>query len=145
MEQRTAELHAAFNLAGDAVEAEGGGAAHLVGSECRDCGARVFPPTDVCPQCMSENVARLKLSRRGTLYSWSVVHAAPRGWKLPYVAGYVDLPEGVRVFAHIVGGDPKSLRFDMPVEATIAVLGTDEQGNPVESYAFAPATKQGAA
>ena len=51
---------------------------------------------------------------------------------LPFVAGYVDLPEGVRVFAHIVGGDPKALRFDMPVEVITAVLGADEQGRAFE-------------
>ena len=143
MSQATSALEAAFNLAGDAVVREAGGAAHLVGSECRDCGARVFPPAAVCPQCMSESMARVALSRRGTLYSWSVVHAAPRGWTLPYVAGYVDLPEGVRVFAHIVGADPKDLRFDMTVDATVATLGADEQGRPVESYAFTPAKDGG--
>lgn len=144
MSQASSELAAALNLAGDAVVREPNGAAHLVGSECGDCHARVFPPVPVCPQCMSENMAPLALSKRGTLYSWSVVHAAPRGWTLPFVAGYVDLPEGVRVFAHIVGGDPKALRFDMAVEVTIAVLGTDDQGHPVESYAFRPVANGGA-
>ena len=144
MSQSARELEAALNIDGSAVAREPGGAVHLVGSECRDCGARVFPPTPVCPGCMSENMAPLNLSRRGILYSWSVVHAAPRGWTLPFVAGYVDLPEGVRVFAHIVGGDPKALRFDMPVETTLAVLGTDEQGRALEGFAFAPAKDGGA-
>lgn len=144
MSQTTSDLAEALNLAGDAVVRETNGAAHLVGSACGDCAARVFPPVAVCPQCMSENMARHALSRRGTLYSWSVVHAAPRGWKLPYVAGYVDLPEGVRVFTHVVGAEPAALRFDMPVETTIAVLGTDEDGRPIESYAFRPASEGGA-
>ena len=38
----------------------------------------------------------------GSLYAWSVVHVAPKGWNVPYIAGYVDLPESVP-FAHIVG------------------------------------------
>jgi uncharacterized OB-fold protein len=139
MTETARELEAALNIDGNALAREPDGAVHLVGSECRDCRTRVFPPTAVCPGCMSENMAPLNLSRRGTLYSWSVVHAAPRGWKLPFVAGYVDLPEGVRVFAHIVGGDPKALRFDMPVEVTLAELGQDEQGRPLEGFAFAPA------
>lgn len=139
MSQSAPQLEAALSLDGGAVAREPGGAVRLVGSECRDCHTRVFPPAAVCPSCMSENMAPLNLSRRGTLYSWSVVHAAPRGWTLPFVAGYVDLPEGVRVFAHIVGGDAKALRFDMPVEMTTAVLGTDEQGRALEGFAFAPA------
>ena len=132
------ELHAALNLAGDAVERDGAGGVHLIASECADCGKRVFPPVGICPECMSESVKRVRLSRRGTLYSWSVVHAAPRGWRLPFVAAYVDLPEGVRVFAHMVDVEPSRLAMDMPVEVCMAVLGTDEAGATVESYSFVP-------
>ena len=80
----------------------------------------------------------MSLSRRGTLYSWSVVHAAPKGWSLPFIAAYVDLPEGVRVFAHMVDVDPADLVMDMAVEVCMATLGTDETGATVESYSFVP-------
>ena len=132
------ELHEALNLAGDAVKRDAKGEARLVATECSECGKRVFPPTDVCPECMSENVGPLTLSDHGTLYSWSVVHAAPRGWTLPFVAAYVDLPEGVRVFAHMVDVDPDTLEMDMKMKVCMAVLGTDETGAPVESYSFVP-------
>jgi len=132
------ELHNALNLAGDAVERDAAGTVRIVASECADCGKRVFPPTDVCPECMSETVRPLRLGTRGTLYSWSVVHAAPKGWTLPFVAAYVDMPEGVRVFAHMVDVDPKALRMDMPVEVCMAMLGADAAGTPVESYSFVP-------
>ncbi|MBT5051259.1 MAG: Zn-ribbon domain-containing OB-fold protein [Rhodospirillaceae bacterium] len=139
MSESVQELHEALNLAGDAVKRGADGAVRLLATECNDCGKWVFPPTDVCPECMSENVAPVTLSERGTLYSWSVVHAAPKGWTLPFVAGYVDLPEGVRVFAHMVDVDPDSLVMDMPMEVCMATLGTDESGAPVESYSFVPA------
>jgi uncharacterized OB-fold protein len=135
------ELQEALNLAGDAVTRDADGTVRLVGSECGDCSEKVFPPTDVCPECMSENMSPLKLSAEGTLYSWSVVHAAPKGWSLPFVAAYVDLPEDIRVFAHIVDADPDSLKMDMPVKAQIATLGSDEAGAPFESYAFTPVQK----
>lgn len=144
MSQAAEELHEALNLAGDAVERDADGQVRIVASECGDCGKRVFPPTDLCPECLSENMTRLPLGRRGTLYSWSVVHAAPKGWTLPFVAAYVDLPEGVRVFAHMVGVDPLALEMDMPVEVCVATLGTDETGAPVESYSFVP-VKEGSA
>jgi uncharacterized OB-fold protein len=136
MSQVAQELHDALNIAGDAVERDSAGKATLVASECADCQKRVFPPTDVCPECLSENLTRVNLSRRGTLYSWSVVHAAPKGWSLPFIAAYVDLPECVRVFAHMVDVDPTSLVMDMDVEVCMATLGTDESGAPVESYSF---------
>lgn len=138
MSESAQELHEALNLAGDAVKRDPDGAVHLMATQCNDCNKRVFPPTDVCPECMSENIAPLSLSARGTLYSWSVVHAAPRGWTLPFVAAYVDLPEGVRVFAHMVDVDPADLEMDMPMAVCVANLGTDETGAPVESYSFVP-------
>jgi uncharacterized OB-fold protein len=127
------------NLAADALETGADGAPHLLGSRCADCQTLVFPPVELCPECMSENVARRRLSDRGTLYSWSVVHAAPRGWTVPYIAAYVDLPDGVRVFAHIVNADADRLAMDMTVKLCVAILGEDETGAPVESYAFTPA------
>ncbi len=135
------ELQEALNLAGDAVTTDSDGTVRLVGSECGDCNKNVFPPTAVCPECMSENLAPIKLSAEGKLYSWSVVHAAPKGWNLPFIAAYVDLPEEVRVFAHIVDVDPDSLEMEMPVVARIAALGTEESGAPFESYAFTPVQK----
>jgi len=143
MNDAAKDLKQALNIAGDAVRREPDGSVRLVGSECQDCKTRIFPPSDVCCECMSENLAPIAMGPAGTLYSYSVVHAAPKGWTLPFVAAYVDMPEGVRVFAHIVDIDPADVVIDMPVEATIALLGTDEFGQPVESYAFRPAAKGG--
>ena len=126
-------------IAGDAVAWDADGAPYLVGSACRACAARVFPPVPVCPECLSEDLERAPLGRRGALYSFSTVHVAPPGWRTPYVAGYVDLPEGVRVFAHIVGAAPDALDMDMEVELTTAPLGTGADGAPFASYGFAPA------
>ena len=135
MVQSAEELHEQPLLAGDAVRVGTDGDARLIGIVCGDCEAKVFPPVPVCPECMSENVSETELSDQGSLYTWSVVHVAPKNWTVPYTAGYVDLPEGVRVFAHIVDADPDTLEMDMPVRLTTAVLGEDQTG-PVESYAF---------
>ncbi len=129
-------------IAGEAVETGADGVLRLVGTECRACSARVFPPVPICPECLSEDLEALTLSRRGTLYSFSTVHVAPRGWRVPYVAGYVDLPEGVRVFAHVVDAAPEALDMDMPVELTTAELGVDADGTAFASYAFTPAARQ---
>ena len=129
-------------IAGEAVQTRTDGKPYLVGSACRRCGARVFPPVAVCPECLSEDLESLDLSRRGTLYSFSTVHVAPRGWNVPYVAGYVDLPEGVRVFAHVVGAESESLDMDMAVELTIADLGVDAEVASFASYAFTPVAQE---
>ena len=124
-------------LAGESVRNESDGSVRLVGGRCDDCGTLFFPSAHVCPECMSEAVAAADLANDGTLYSWSVVHVAPRGWNTPYIAGYVDLSDGIRVFAHVTGTDASLLEMDMAVSLTTAILG-DDDGVPVESYAFTP-------
>ncbi len=139
MSARADPMAEILDLAGAALGTDAPGAPRLIGTLCRDCETKMFPPVEVCPECMSENLARLELSAEGTLYSWSVVHAAPKGWRLPYIAAYVDLPEGVRVFTHIVGTPPEALAFDMAVTLCVRQLGLDDNGAAVTSYAFTPA------
>ena len=67
----------------------------------------------------------------------SVVHVAPKEWKTPYTIGYVDLPNQVRVFAHI-GGDPAHLRCDMPVRVAMAQIGVEADGQPRPFFHFLP-------
>ena len=130
-------------IAGEAVRLDDDGRPTLIGSECADCATRVFPPVALCPECMGDELAPLALGRSGRLYSYSTVHVAPRGWTVPYVAGYVDLPEGVRVFTHVVDAAEEGLAMEMELELTTAVLGTDGDGRAVSSYAFRPcATEQ---
>jgi uncharacterized OB-fold protein len=40
-----------------------------------------------------------RLGQRGTLYSFTVCHVAPAGWRAPYLQAYVQLGEGLRVFS----------------------------------------------
>jgi uncharacterized OB-fold protein len=109
----------------------------LVGQQCDDCGRVLFPKTGICPACRSVNLSDCTLPRQGVLYSWSVVHVAPKPWVTPYVIGYVDLPNGVRVFSHI-GGNPELLRVDMPVRVEAADIGVDAEGRPRPFFRFAP-------
>jgi uncharacterized OB-fold protein len=113
----------------------------LVGQTCNDCGKSLFPRTGVCPGCQSVNLSDSEMPDHGVLYSWSVVHVAPKPWTTPYVIGYVDLPNQVRVFSHI-GGTPEDLQVDMPVrlEAVAAGSGGDAGGQPL--FRFSPVQKE---
>lgn len=111
----------------------------LVGKRCADCGRVAFPGFEVCPGCQGEQLQSHPLSPSGTLYTWSVVHIVPKPWTAPLVIGYVDLPENVRVFAHL-GADPAALRIDMRVCVEPAMLGVDAEGRPRSFFRFVPAT-----
>ncbi len=115
------------------------GAPCLVGARCRDCAKLWFPSGPICPACRSQAIDKAPLSRTGRLYAWSRLHVAARGWAAPYVIGYVDLPEGVRVFAHIAVDDPARLRPDMDVVFRTATPVVNSEGQEVIHFVFAPA------
>jgi uncharacterized OB-fold protein len=113
------------------------GEAHLVGGRCRACDAVSFPQAAVCTNCLNEDIESVDLGVQGTLYSYSVVHQAPKGWAVPYALGYVDLPGDVRVLAHL-DAQPESIKIDMPMKLAVGVVGTDASGTQLISYTFKP-------
>ena len=113
---------------------------YLIGSKCRDCGAVAFPKRVVCHRCLGENVAEIPLSKRGKLASFTVAWAAPEGIKPPVILGYIDLPEGVRVFSMLTGCPPErdALQPGQEMELTFEELKTDADGNQVVAFKFQP-------
>lgn len=108
------------------------GNAWLRSVQCADCGLKVFPVNDVCPSCLSTHLNELLLGEVGKLYSYTTVHVAPPGWETPYVIGYVDMPEGVRLFGKVQAANVDDLRVDMAV--TVKVVAADDRYR----YYFAP-------
>lgn len=104
----------------------------LNASRCKDCGLSVFPPSAVCPDCLSVNQQALRLSSGGKLYSYTQIHVAPPTWVVPYIIGYVDMPEGVRLFGKVDAKSMGVLKVDMPVNVVV----TESEGQ--YRYSFAP-------
>jgi benzoylsuccinyl-CoA thiolase BbsA subunit len=122
----------ATRLCGDAVSIGADGRAVLIGGMCRDCGNQTFPRAPVCCICMSENICEHAMPRIGTLYAFSTVHVAAKKWNKPMCVGYVDLPNGARVFTHLAGA---TLAIGDAVEPHIGIVGEDENG-AIESFVF---------
>jgi len=111
--------------------------AQLVGGRCARCGKVSFPRADVCPGCASRGpMSQVLLSRRGKLYTYSVIHVNSPGFKAPYAVAYVDLPEGPRIFGHLDGWQEKSLPLDSPVEIYAGPIGKDRNGDELTSVRF---------
>ena len=114
---------------------ERGDAVLLHGSKCGHCGTVAFPAHGLCPACGVDNgQARVELSPVGTLYTFSEIHIAPKGFATPYAVGYVDLPEGVRLFGQIEGR-ASDLTMGEHVAVTLGPVRADA-GRPVISYKF---------
>ena len=86
---------------------------------CQDCGRQTFPPKPVCPHCWGTHIEWTPLSQRGTLYSWTRIHAAPTAFagEVPYAVGIVDLDSGLRLACRLVDGT--DLKPGMAVEMTV--------------------------
>ena len=92
-------------------------------TRCEDCGRQTFPPKPVCPHCWSAQVRWAPLDARGTLYSWTRVHAAPAVFtaEAPYAVGIVDLDCGIRLACRLVEADGAGFTPGMAVEMTVLV------------------------
>jgi len=90
----------------------------LMGTKCKKCGEIYFPPRADCLKCMDDTFEWIEFSGKGTLNSYTTIHAAPKGFDdiAPYTIGIVDLKEGGRLLAWI-GDIPKDeIKNDMPVK-----------------------------
>ena len=121
-----------------ALERDGQG--FLIGGHCSGCGKYHFPKLATCPYCSAADCTERPLSRRGSLYLYTVVRNRPPGYKgeTPFGFGVVELPEGLRVISRLTETNLERLRFEMPVRLVFTPLHRDDQGREVISYAFAP-------
>ena len=119
----------------------GEGGVALCGARCSSCGRLSFPAATICDVCHSKELAAHTFGRTGTLYSYAVVHVAPRVWKVPYILGYIDLPEGIRVLAH-VAAQPSELQIGMSLVVAVDEVGRDDAGQVIRTYVFRPLSKE---
>lgn len=123
----------------------------LIGSRCGACTATTFPVQALCPRCSSAEMSELLLPRRGTLVAWTTQgfppgapYKGPTGKDfVPFGVGLVQLDDGgdpvIRVEGRLTENDPQKLHFGMDVELTMVPFTTDEEGNELITFAFAPA------
>lgn len=120
-------------LCGPALQRAADGTLTLAGSRCDTCLQVIFPEAGVCPACGGESLQPVALSRQGSLYAWSRVHVGPKTLDRPFTLGFVDLPEGVRVMARIVG-EPRTPGQTVTLDA--ARIGTAADGAPLCNFVF---------
>src|SRR3990172_3807969 len=87
----------------------------LAATRCGACGKIRFPKGDSCPNCLeTEQLETVPLSSQGRLYSFTISHVGREFIQAPYAFGFVDLPEGVRIFSIL--NSTEGLAEDMIVE-----------------------------
>lgn len=107
----------------------------LMGRRCTGCSKRFFPAVDFCDACDGDAFEAIELEPRGTLYSYSEIHVAPKYFPTPYVVGYVDFGPDLRVFGQIEDA-ASDLAVDCPVVPVLGPVRRTSDGEIIEGYRF---------
>ena len=92
----------------------------LLMPRCRRCSHLFFYPREACPRCLSNDLDWAKVSGKGRLYSFTVIHQpGNRAFEqdVPYVYAMVQLDEGPRMISNLVECPVEEATVDMPVVA----------------------------
>ena len=96
---------------------EGAKAHKLLVQRCVQCGVLRHPPRPRCERCGSYEWDTIEASGRGTVYSYVVNHSPQvPAFDYPLAVGLVELEEGTRLVADIVGVGPADVHVGMAVE-----------------------------
>lgn len=86
----------------------------LMGVSCKDCRALYSSPRQICLKCQSTNVEWVPMKGEGKLITFTTIavgtsQMAAEGYdrNRRYCCGIVELDEGPRVSAQIIGVDPQ--------------------------------------
>jgi hypothetical protein len=117
----------------------------LVGEVCNKCGAKLFPPRDVCPECSKPAYEPYTFSGNGSVYSYSTIYQAPKGYEdlVPYTVALIELNEGPLVAAQLTDMDREEIEIGMPVEMVTRKLREEgDDGLIVYGYKFRKAVEK---
>ena len=101
----------------------------VMGTQCKSCGTKFFPPRNDCAQCLSSDIEWFEIAGSGKLLTFSKLMYAPSGFEkdLPYRICVVEYPDGVKVFGRISPAIPdEELAIGMELEAVPVKLSGDK-------------------
>jgi uncharacterized OB-fold protein len=117
------------------------GEPYLRARECDNCGALYLERMNACGKCANRSFTAKKLTTKGVVRSFAIVHQAAPGMPVPYVSSVVDLEGGGEVKANVVNvePDPSTISLGMKVRLTTFPVGTDDEGTEAVAFGFEPA------
>ena len=105
----------------------------IMGSKCKKCGAMTLPPRPICISCFGREMEWVEFKGNGKLAAFTSITVAPpymakEGFNRnnPYIVGVVELDEGVKTVARIVGIDakkPEQIKVGTPLKAEFIEKG----------------------
>ena len=105
----------------------------LMGSHCTNCDRNYLPPRAICPNCHSDQLTWNEFSGKAKLAAFTSIFIAPTamieagyGRDKPYLAGVVELDEGVKISAQVLGMDaskPEDVKIGTPLQVEFVERG----------------------
>ncbi len=98
----------------------------LMLQHCTNCGQWSFPVRERCPHCFAASLEWKPASGKGTLYTYTIMHQVMNpgfASSVPYNVSQVDLAEGVRMIANVVGIANTDLKPGMALEVVFEDVG----------------------
>lgn len=100
---------------------------------CKSCGTLRHPPRSMCGECQSIEWDHIESTLDGEVFSFVELHY-PKfpGYQYPLLVGVIQLAEGTRIVANIVGCEPESVRIGMKVKGKVEQV--DEKSRLPQFY-----------
>ena len=112
------------------------GQGKLKGSRCPNCQRIFLPVRSLCPDCGQIDLEWVDLSGKAKLAAFTSVYIGPtfmneEGFsrEKPYLTGIVELEEGPRISARLLGltpEDPTGIKIGIPLVYTVHEIGEGE-------------------
>lgn len=100
---------------------------------CPRCQSHIFYLRSFCPDCLGE-LEIVEASGKGKIVSYTIVHKNPFDrlfdQMTPYIAGLIELDEGVYMYGQIVAKDLKKVKIAGRVE----VIFLEQDGKSVPAF-----------
>ena len=105
---------------------EGTAEGRLLIQRCSGCGVLRHPPRPACPECRSFEWDTLESSGRGEVFSYVVVHHPQvPSFEYPLPIAVVQLEEGTRLVADLIGVAPEDVHIGMAV--VVEMVAVDDE------------------
>jgi len=84
----------------------------LTTSKCMSCEDLIWPPSDVCPKCLSDNIEWVEVGSNGKLLEFSESMITDK----PVIFGMVELNESIRLLGRIICNNDIELKKGINVK-----------------------------
>ncbi len=112
----------------------------LMAGKCAKCGKIHLPPRPICDNCYSSDFCWTKISGKGKLLTYTIIHVAPPQFQAlaPYTVGIVQLESGLKLPGMISGVAENVLKIGMELTLDFKACNTGQAWPQWQRYCFKP-------